>query len=317
MFGIALSAASCLRAGTRVDVAWIVDRHDGGAFDPSEAVAITPGGGRLGSLMDGALDSQLIELAGNQGDHGRLVRFDIGPVDAAVSGVGPGSGIGCMLVPASALPDDLWSWLLSREPVCLVTELDGDSVLGWSLHTAETIADAGDGPRQLFGQESSASVVSPDEVITVLWPRSTIVIVGRGEIADSLQEISTMLGWQASITGDAGAASGLIAGLAPIDSVVVMGHDLELTGRALLDALAGDAGYIGAVGPRRLQETRADWLAYRGLTDLSRLRGPAGLDIGAQTPQEIALAIAAEIVATQASSADASAHERDGPHQGR
>ena len=51
---------------------------------------------------------------------------------------------------------------------------------------------------------------------------------------------------------------------------------------------------------QRTQQARADWLAYRGYSDLSRIHGPAGLDIGADTPAEIALSILAEAVAVQA-----------------
>ena len=302
MYGIALSAAACLRAGTRIDVAWIIDRPDGGAFDPTEAVAITPGGGRLGSLMNGALDGQLIELAGTEGDLGRLVRLDISPVDAAVSGAELTTGLGCMIVPGSALPEDLWAKLQSREPVCIVARLEGEAVVDWSLYTGETINDAADQPQRLYQQGSAAAELSPSHAITALHARPSLIIVGGGEIADSLERIAAMLGWQASVTRDAASASGLIAALSPLASVVVMGHDLELTGKALLDALSSGAGYIGAVGPRRLQETRADWLAYRGVTELDRVRGPAGLDIGARTPQEVALAIAAEIVEAQTSS---------------
>ena len=47
-------------------------------------------------------------------------------------------------------------------------------------------------------------------------------------------------------------------------------------------------------GSRRTQQARADWLAYRGVTDLDRVHGPAGLDIGATTPPEIAVSILAE-----------------------
>ena len=61
-------------------------------------------------------------------------------------------------------------------------------------------------------------------------------------------------------------------------------------------ALDSDAGYIGALGSRSMQQARADWLAYRDVTDLSRVHGPAGLDIGASTPAEIAVSIAAQIV---------------------
>ena len=70
----------------------------------------------------------------------------------------------------------------------------------------------------------------------------------------------------------------------------------------MIAALSSEVGYIGAVGPNRLQESRSDWLAYRGVTDLSRVQGPAGLNIGARNPQEVALAIVAEIVATQTAS---------------
>jgi xanthine dehydrogenase accessory factor len=61
--------------------------------------------------------------------------------------------------------------------------------------------------------------------------------------------------------------------------------------------LSSDVGYIGALGSRRTQQGRADWLAYRGITDLERIHGPAGLDIGAKTPAEIAVSILAEAIA--------------------
>jgi xanthine dehydrogenase accessory factor len=51
------------------------------------------------------------------------------------------------------------------------------------------------------------------------------------------------------------------------------------------------------MGARKMQENRADWLAYRGVTDLTRVHGPAGLDIGANTPGEIAVSIVAEAIA--------------------
>jgi len=79
----------------------------------------------------------------------------------------------------------------------------------------------------------------------------------------------------------------------------VIGHDDRLTGAALEAALAGPVGYIGSVGPRRLQESRADWLVRRGVEELDRIHGPAGLDIGARTPPEIALSVLAEALAAR------------------
>jgi xanthine dehydrogenase accessory factor len=104
------------------------------------------------------------------------------------------------------------------------------------------------------------------------------------------------VGWKVRILADAASAAGVIAALSPADKVVVAAHDLELAGAALLAAIESDAGYIGSVGSRRMQETRADWLGYRGVTDLSRIHGPAGLDIGAETPGEIAVSVVAEAI---------------------
>jgi xanthine dehydrogenase accessory factor len=92
----------------------------------------------------------------------------------------------------------------------------------------------------------------------------------------------------------------------------VLSHDDELAGPALEAALAGDVGYIGALGSRRTQQSRAQWLADHGVTDLERVYGPAGLDIGANTPAEIAVSIIAEALATKSGSTPRSLRERTG-----
>jgi xanthine dehydrogenase accessory factor len=63
-------------------------------------------------------------------------------------------------------------------------------------------------------------------------------------------------------------------------------------------ALRTPAGYIGAMGSRRTHEDRLDRLRQAGLTDaeLARLRSPIGLDLGARTPEETAVSIAAELI---------------------
>ena len=107
-------------------------------------------------------------------------------------------------------------------------------------------------------------------------------------------------------------ATGVIAGLAVLDKLVVTSHDTELAGPALATALAGEVGYIGALGSRRTQQARADWLAYRGITDLDRVHGPAGLDIGANTAPEIAVSILAEALAVASRRAVTPLREKSG-----
>jgi xanthine dehydrogenase accessory factor len=305
VYGIALSVAACLRAGTRVDVAWLVDAVGFGGRDPADAVAITPGGGRVGSLLSGSVDDQLADLAARKSDRGRLVEVNVSDVDALVAGFSCGGEARCLLVPAATLPTELWGRLTAREPVCLVTHLDGPDVVATALYTSGAIAGAGDEAARLFERGASVTAVADDTVVTVLWPVPRLVIVGSGAIPEAVQAAAALLGWQSQTITDAETATGVIAGLAVLDKLVVTSHDQEVAGRSLAAALSSDVGYIGALGSRRMQQSRADWLAYRGITDLNRIHGPAGLDIGAQTPAEIAVSILAEVIAVSKGSTTA------------
>jgi xanthine dehydrogenase accessory factor len=131
----------------------------------------------------------------------------------------------------------------------------------------------------------------------MLRPVPQLVVVGDTPVADALTELAALVGWRTRVLTDAASATGVIATLSQLDKVVVTAHDLDLAGAALMAALESDAGYIGALGARRMQENRADWLAYRGVTDLTRVHGPAGINIGAETAAEIAVSILAEAIA--------------------
>ena len=139
--------------------------------------------------------------------------------------------------------------------------------------------------------------VEIDSITTVLAPIPRLIIAGVGPIADALAAQAALLKWKVAVEPRPNAVAGLAATLSPIDSVVVMGHDIEVSSGCLMAALESDAGYIGALGSLAMQNSRADWLAYREVTDLSRVHGPAGLDIKAATPEEIAVAIVAEAIA--------------------
>ena len=309
MYEIALSVAACLRAGTRVDVAWVVDAQGLGARDMGEALAITPGGGRVGSVLGGSLDDQLADLAA-QGTGGRIVAVRVGDLAAELAGLACGGDARCVILPATALPADLWDRLRAREPVAVRVNLDGDRVADAATFDADSISAAGEEAQRVFGRRMSGSLVEPDAVTSVFWPVPRLVIVGGGPVADALRRNADLLGWRIDLTTDARAATGAIAALAGLDKVVVVSHDVELAGAALEAALAGEVGYIGALGSRRTQQARADWLAYRGVTDLARVHGPAGLSIGAHTPPEIAVSILAEAMAVGSSASVVSLREK-------
>jgi xanthine dehydrogenase accessory factor len=311
VYEIALTVAACLRSGTQVDVAWVVEAHGFSSFDRTEALAITPGGGRVGSLLSGSANEQLAERAAAAG-HGRMVEVHVGEIDALAVGLSCGGNARCLLIPATGLPEELWDRLRAREPVCLVSRLDGDEVSSTTLFTTETIGDAGEDVARRFARGASDRVVTADTIVTILWPVPKLVIVGAGAIADALQAAAGLLDWHTQTVTDVSTAKGVIAGLAILDKLVVISHDDDLAGPAIQAALASDVGYIGALGSRRTQQSRADWLASREVTDLDRVHGPAGLAIGAGTPAEIAVSIVAEALAVRSGSSAGSLRERTG-----
>jgi xanthine dehydrogenase accessory factor len=103
--------------------------------------------------------------------------------------------------------------------------------------------------------------------------------------------------------------------LGPRDAVLVFSHDAKLDVPALMAAFATDAGFIGALGSRKTTGDRFERLREAGATDgdLARLHAPAGLDIGAATVEETAIAVLAEIVATRAGRSGVPLRESSGP----
>jgi xanthine dehydrogenase accessory factor len=152
-------------------------------------------------------------------------------------------------------------------------------------------------------------------------PPPRLLIYGAVDTAESLCAAAKLLGWK-TIVADARAkfASSeripsadellvawpeeVLAQVAPDHqtAVVVLTHDDKFDEPALLGALGTGAFYIGALGSRRNQERRRERLLAAGVDEheLERISGPCGLDVGAETQEETALSILAEIVAVRA-----------------
>jgi len=103
--------------------------------------------------------------------------------------------------------------------------------------------------------------------------------------------------------------------LAPRDAVCVLTHDNKFDVPAVKAALATDVGYIGVMGSRTTHAKRLQRLLEAGVdpSDLDRLMSPIGLDLGARTPEETAISICAEIIATRTGKATPSLKDSEGP----
>jgi xanthine dehydrogenase accessory factor len=90
---------------------------------------------------------------------------------------------------------------------------------------------------------------------------------------------------------------------APVDArtaICMMTHDLKFDVPALKRALQTNAGYIGAIGSEKTRAERDARLRDEGVgeADLARLHQPIGIQIGARTPEEVAVTIAAQLIET-------------------
>jgi xanthine dehydrogenase accessory factor len=103
--------------------------------------------------------------------------------------------------------------------------------------------------------------------------------------------------------------------LGPRDVVCVLTHDPKFDVPAIVAALDTGVGYLGAMGSRRTTVDREARLREAGVDDagLARVMGPIGLDIGARTPEETAVAICAEIIAMRTGKEAPSLRDREGP----
>jgi len=157
--------------------------------------------------------------------------------------------------------------------------------------------------------------------IEVHGPPSTLVVIGAGNIAVPLVGLAKHLGLRTLVIDgrprfatrerfpDAdqvivGSPSEIVASLALASNtlVVLVAHDYKYDLPVLRTVLRSDAGYIGMLGSRRRGQAILDFLAREGESPetLARVHVPVGLNIGAETPPEIALSILAEAVAIRA-----------------
>jgi xanthine dehydrogenase accessory factor len=105
------------------------------------------------------------------------------------------------------------------------------------------------------------------------------------------------------------------ASLTTRDAVCILTHDPKFDIPAVQGALATGVGYIGVMGSRTTHDRRVERLREVGVTpaQMDRLMSPIGLDLGARTPEETAVSICAEIIATRTGRTAPSLRNAEGP----
>jgi xanthine/CO dehydrogenase XdhC/CoxF family maturation factor len=140
-----------------------------------------------------------------------------------------------------------------------------------------------------------------------------LLVCGDGADVLPLVTLGAELGWQVEAVGKDAALPAADDRTAAVVMTHNYGRDLALLGQLL----PGRAGYVGLLGPRSRTERLLEDLKRGGkapnLVALQRLHAPVGLDIGAETPEEVALAIVAEVRAQMAGRAGGKLKERKGP----
>lgn len=205
--------------------------------------------------------------------------------------------------------------LLAVENEPLVGTLQADEIGERLIERAMALLDTGS--TDLF-EVAAAEGESAKVFVESILPPARMAIVGASPVAASLCHLATFVGFEVFVIDprraflspeafpdaarvlEAWPDEGLQeVGADRFTSVVVLAHDRKLDLPALEAALRAGCRYVGQIGGKRTQRLRREALAEKGFakSEIARISGPVGLDIGSETPEEIALSILAEVVA--------------------
>ncbi|MGN6485944.1 MAG: XdhC family protein [Thermomicrobiales bacterium] len=230
--------------------------------------------------------------------------------------------------------DRVQELVAARVPVAIATIVRGDGVgskllvLPDGVEGEGSFANLGLGQvvetaarEALHAEKSGVHTFGTTEVFIDVHPLPPqLIIVGAVHIAQALVPLDKALGFHVVLVDARSAlatrerfpeadeivvawpddAYGKLT-ITPKTFIAVLTHDPKFDEPAILGALATDAIYIGAIGSRKTNEERRARLLAAGVSEdqIARLRGPIGLDLGGGTPEEMALSIAAEMIAVK------------------
>jgi xanthine dehydrogenase accessory factor len=305
--------------GLRVATAIVVKTERSAPRDPGAMLAVSERGEVAGSVTGGCVEPAVYEEAREvlAGGAPRLRTYGIADDEAFEVGLPCGGTVHIFV-------DSLDTTLLApiadafreERPIAVEVAISGPRV------GAKRLVTSGDGVSgELLARGETAIVETDDGELFVnsFAPRPDMYVFGAVDHAAAVAQVGRFLGYRVTVC-DARARFATrerfpdvdelvvewpdrFLAQAPVDErtvICVLTHDHKFDVPLLKVALAGPAGYIGAMGSRRTKEARAEQLKAEGVTDeqLARVKAPIGLDIGSRTPEEVAIAVAAEVVGT-------------------
>jgi xanthine dehydrogenase accessory factor len=298
-------ARDWLREGRRVWLVTVVETWGSAPRPPGALLALRDDGLVVGSVSGGCVEDDLIERVrqGERVDRPSEMRYGVSKEEAARFGLPCGGTLRLVQEPLrdAGWIDELLARTARHELVARCLDLSDGAIRLESAHRGEAFTFDGRMMRGIFG------------------PRWRLLMIGAGQLSRVLAQMAQALDFEViccdpreeyHLTWD---ILGTVFSKAMPDdlvlameldghsAVVAVTHDPKLDDLVLLEALKSPAFYVGALGSRRNQTQRKERLKLFDLTDgqIGRLHGPVGLDLGARTPAEIAVSIAAEIVAVR------------------
>jgi xanthine dehydrogenase accessory factor len=296
-------------------------------------LAVSDALGLVGSVSGGCVETAVVQAAQEVLKDGapRLLRFGVSDDKAWAVGLACGGTVEVFVESLDLEVLDALRRAVAHDHALGIATVIAGPDLGRHLVMGPSHPFAGslegtrrDAARQAIddalrsGAASRTPLPDGELFVEVLTAPPTLVVVGGVHIATALVELARTLGYrtvvvdprpafanrerfphadrlEASWPDEALAAVGLTSATA----VAVLTHDPKLDDPALRVALPSPAFYVGALGSRKTQARRRERLREAGLGDehLDRLRAPIGLDLGGRSPEEIALAVMAEVVA--------------------
>lgn len=312
-----------VREGRAAVIGRVVDVTGFSTLPGDELVAIDAAGSRYGDLL-GRPGAERLEAAASAmfaaGLSGlETVTIEIHGKEVAEIGLSCGGRADVLLQSVGAIPETLWDLLASRAPAALMTRIEGPTA-GPAAMVVDRDGRTWGGLGGLDGLGSGDDALAKeavtalaagrtstrrleDEAGVVLleaWvPAPRLVVVGSGDLVGAITAQADLLGWETEATDSPAALDGLLDWAGATAALIVLSHDPHVDTSALAAGLARGVSYVGALGSRATQSRRIEGLTASGVDAdaLDRIHRPIGLDLGGRRSSEVALSVAAEILA--------------------